>query len=276
MNPENSSAPSETFQREGLLPCEKSAMRLCTALRSWNPPRIPRYMISSSKKKPRASLSVLPKSQDLINSCASITQEWWKFIADFSNPLFISPISREKFSLFRLLLLCFTICRKNIWFFLKKGLTNSNRFVGQIINPSYSLYHNQSQISIWKAKPPNLFWQGGLNVLQLHTHSNGFIYSALSHFCDDNSVVVFDYPLVYPKGNGERLAVYLTHSLITTSFVAALYRCGAAIFDVWFWGYFSASINKAILNSHIVSTIRQWVRGLNPWNPFRLTPRSAT
>ena len=112
------------------------------------------------------------------------------------------------------------------------------RFVGQIINPSYSLYHNQSQISIWKAKPPNLFWQGGLNVLQLHTHSNGFIYSALSHFCDDNSVVVFDYPLVYPKGNGERLAVYLTHSLITTSFVAAIYLCGAAIFWCLILGLF--------------------------------------
>ena len=149
-------------------------------------------------------------------------------------------------------------------FFIQSHSFINSRFVGQIINPSYSLYHNQSQISIWKAKPPNLFWQGGLNVLQLHTHSNGFIYSALSHFCDDNSVVVFDYPLVYPKGNGERLAVYLTHSLITTSFVAALYRCGAAIFDVWFWGYFSASINKAILNSHIVThsfTIRHWVRG---------------
>ena len=34
---------------------------------------------------------------------------------------------------------------------------------------------------------------------------------------DENSVVVFDYPLVYPKGNGERFAIYL---------------CGAAIFGV--------------------------------------------
>ena len=62
---------------------------------------------------------------------------------------------------------------------------------------------------------------------------NVILYPFSVHIFDnENSVVVFDYPLVYPKGNGERLAVYLTHSLITTSFVAALYRCGAAIFGV--------------------------------------------
>ena len=47
---------------------------------------------------------------------------------------------------------------------------------------------------------------------------------------DENSVVVLDYPLVYPKGNGERIYVYLTHSMIPPSFVAAIYLCGAAIF----------------------------------------------
>ena len=50
-------------------------------------------------------------------------------------------------------------------------------------------------------------------------------------------------------------------------------------FGVWFWAIFSASINKAILNSHIVTpsfTIRHWVRGKSPNPPFRLTPRSAT
>ena len=55
---------------------------------------------------------------------------------------------------------------------------------------------------------------------------------------DENSVVVFDYPLVYPKGNGERLADYLTHSMIPPSFVAAIYLCGAAIFWCLILGLF--------------------------------------
>ena len=47
---------------------------------------------------------------------------------------------------------------------------------------------------------------------------NVILYPFAVHILgDENSVVVFDYPLVYPKGNGERFAIYL---------------CGAAIFGV--------------------------------------------
>ena len=37
-------------------------------------------------------------------------------------------------------------------------------------------------------------------------------------------------PLVYPKGNGERTAVYHTHSRTLPSFVDDIYLCSAAIF----------------------------------------------
>ena len=47
---------------------------------------------------------------------------------------------------------------------------------------------------------------------------------------NENSVVVFDYPLVYPKGNRERFPIYLTHSSVPPSFAAALYLCGGTIF----------------------------------------------
>ena len=68
---------------------------------------------------------------------------------------------------------------------------------------------------------------------------NVILYPFAVHILgDENSVVVFDYPLVYPKGNGERLAVYLTHSMIPPSFVAAIYLCGAAIFWCLISGYF--------------------------------------
>ena len=50
-------------------------------------------------------------------------------------------------------------------------------------------------------------------------------------FSNENSVVVFDYPLVYPKGNRERTAVYLTHCQIPLLYAAAIYLCGAAI--IW-------------------------------------------
>ena len=49
---------------------------------------------------------------------------------------------------------------------------------------------------------------------------------------------MFDYPLVYPKGNGERLAVYLAYSHTLLSFVAAIYLCGAAIFWCLILGQF--------------------------------------
>ena len=68
---------------------------------------------------------------------------------------------------------------------------------------------------------------------------NVILYPFAVHILgDENSVVVFDYPLVYPKGNRERLAVYLTHSMIPPSFVAAVYLCGAAIFWRLILGYF--------------------------------------
>ena len=60
---------------------------------------------------------------------------------------------------------------------------------------------------------------------------NVILYPFAVHILgDENSVVVFDYPLVYPKGNGERLAVYLTHSQTLPSFVDDIYLCSAAIF----------------------------------------------
>ena len=55
---------------------------------------------------------------------------------------------------------------------------------------------------------------------------------------DENSVVVFDYPLVYPKENGELLAVYLTHSSVPALVAAALYLISAAIFWRLILGYF--------------------------------------
>ena len=99
---------------------------------------------------------------------------------------------------------------------------------------------------------------------------------------DENSVVVSDYPLVYPKVIWECLAIYLTHSQTLPSFVAAIYLGGAAIFSLDFGLFFLLqsiklySIAILLRPAALCFTIRHWVRGKSPKTPFRLTPWSAT